>query len=153
MTAIPEGVMGPSEDGWLPPPTGPSPEAGSEEPQVKVTQAEINTVVDKIVEGIGRIEDSLALALKEDGLKANPGELWGWALIIGYFIKKYAKSSDTIMLGAGALAILASWAFKVPIIVKHFSKPKPPAPERVPIPPAEEAAFRIIDKQAEGTAA
>jgi hypothetical protein len=160
MTAIPEGVMGPSEDGWLPPPTGPSPEAGSEEPQVKVTQAEVSMLVDKIVEGIRKIEDGIAVALKEEGLKANEGELWGYSILIGWAIKKYAMKSDTILLGTAALAIIAAWTVKITVIAKKrseegrplFKKKEPPAPERVPIPPAEEAAFRIIDKQAEGTA-
>jgi hypothetical protein len=153
VTAIPEGVMGPSEDGWLPPPTGPSPEAGSEEPQVKVTQAEVGMLVDKIVEGIRKIEDGIAVALKEEGLRANEGELWGYSILIGWAIKKYAMKSDTILLGTAALAIIAAWIVKITLIAQKRAKPKVPAQAaRQPPPPEAIAAFEVIDKQAEGTA-
>ncbi len=160
MSAIPEGVVGPgSDDGWLPPPTGPSPEAGSEEQPVKVSPAEVSMLVDKIVEGIRAIENGIASALKEDGLKATEGELWGYSILIGWAIKKYAMKADMVMLGTAALAIIAAWAVKVSIIAAKRKKQAPKTTQQQmedfvnKQPPEQVAEFAKVQEGADGTAA
>jgi hypothetical protein len=154
MTAIPEGVMGPSEDGWLPPPTGPSPEAGSEEPQVKVTQAEMNATVDRLLIGVRKLLDGLAAALNEEEFKAQEAELWAYGELIQVAIKKFKLQNESVIFLTCGLVLLGVWASRLIKIAQKRMKPKPPVQAaRQPPPPEAIAAFEVIDKQAEGTAA
>ena len=157
--AIPAGVTGEDSDGWLEPPTGPAPEAGEETQQVKVTPAEINDLVDKIVEAIAQLEKTAADIIHEPGLNITPGERFGYTILIGYAIKKYWKASpEILLLGAAALAIIGAWTTKLVIIAQKraregkplFGKrpPPPPSPRSEPqiaqfVPITEEAEQRV----------
>ncbi len=157
--AIPAGAMGTDDEGWLPPPTGPSPEAGSEEQPVKVSPAEVSMLVDKIVEGIRAIENGIASALKEDGLKATDGELWGYSILIGWAIKKYAMKAEMLMLGTAALAIIAAWTVKLSLIAAKRRKAPPKTTQEQmkdfvkSQPPEQVGEFIKVQTGAEGTAA
>jgi hypothetical protein len=168
MTAIPPGVMADADEGWLPPPTGPTTEAGTEEQQVKVSPAEVSALVDKIVEAIGKLEDTAAKVFKEEALGSNPGELYGWSLVIGYFIKKYAMKSDMILVGTGMLMIIGSWAMKLTTIANKRreegkplfgAKPRPKTTQQqmeefvAKQPPEQVGEFTKVHEGTEGTAA
>jgi hypothetical protein len=108
-------------DDWIAPPVGG--EAKRYDPKSEpLDPREMDMVVDRITTGIRQIWHAAAVWMNDPVWEHSEQEMWGYSVVVGVLVKKFAKNSEYILLAVGIMAILVVETMKFMDYAKRHRK-------------------------------